>query len=130
VILFFDRNVGTAIPKALAEYLKPPGITIEYHQKHFDMASPDDVWLPIVGSWGWVVIGQDHNYHNRSPELAALKAHNIGAFYLWGADATKWEAMQCFAKGYDNILRKATVTAPPYIFRVEKHGGLNEIYFA
>lgn len=128
MILFFDRSVGTAIPKALIDYLKPRGITVEYHQAHFDMAAPDDVWLPIVGGWGWTVIGQDHNYHNNSPELAALRTHNVGAFYLWGAEETKWDTMRCFARAYDNILRRATVTTPPFIFKVERHGGLNEIF--
>jgi hypothetical protein len=128
VILFFDRNAGTAIPKALIDYLKPRGISIEFHQAHFDMAADDDVWLPIVGAWGWTVIGQDYNFHNNSPELAAIKAHNVGAFYLWGAEATKWETFRCFARGYDNILQRTEITPTPFVFKVERGGNLNEVY--
>jgi hypothetical protein len=129
VILFFDRNMGTAIPKSLIEYLRPRGLTVEYHQAHFAMDAPDDVWLPVVGAWGWFVIGQDHNFHNRAPELEALKTHKVGAFYLWGAEEPRWEVMRCFARSYDNILHRAAVTSPPFVFRVEKHGALNEVYF-
>ncbi len=128
MILFFDRNIGTAIPKALKEYLKPRGVEIEYHQEHFAMNAPDDVWLPIIGSWGWTVIGQDYKFHNLSPELEAIKIHNVGAFYLWGAEEPKWETMRCLAKAFDEIIHTATVTTPPFIFRVEKRGRLNEIF--
>jgi len=128
MILFFDRSVGTAIPKSLREYLKPPGVSIEYHQLHFDQAAPDDEWLPEIGKWDWLVIGQDHSYHQKSPELAAIKHHGIGAFYLWGAEATRWETMRCFAKAYDKILEAATKNPRPFVFRVLKHGGLQEVY--
>jgi len=127
VILFFDRSVGKSIPLALREYLKPPGLQVEYHEEHFDMAAQDEDWLPIVGAWGWIVIGQDHSYHDRSPEVQAIRTHDMGAFYLWGAEAPKWETMRVFAKAYDKILKAADVTPRPFVIKVQKSGALNEL---
>lgn len=78
MILFFDRSVGTSLPRILqTDYLKFP-LQVEYHQKHFSMEEQDDKWLPFVGAWGWTVIGHDSNYHNKGPELSALKQYQIG----------------------------------------------------
>jgi len=129
VILFFDRSVGVSIPKALREYLNPPDIAaIEYHDLHFEMDEGDDVWLPKVGEHDWFVIGQDHNYHNNSPELEAIRQYGIGAFYLWGAEEHRWETMRCFARGYNNIVRRAAIEPRPFVFKVERAGNLNQVF--
>ncbi|HTE86357.1 MAG TPA: hypothetical protein VK821_16680 [Dehalococcoidia bacterium] len=122
MILFFDRNAGTTVPKAL-QALKPP-VGITYHQEHFPMNSPDDVWLPQVGAWDWIVLTQDHKFHLLPNELRALKDYNIGCFYLWGAKATKWELMRSFARCYDRLLDRAMNTPRPFIYKVSKDGRL------
>ena len=116
------------MPRSLKEYLQPPEMEIEYHQEHFSIDAADDDWLPEVGRAGWFVIGQDHNYHNNSPELAAIMTYRIGAFYLWGAEAHRWETMRVLARAYERILHAAAVTDRPFVFRVQKSGGLTEVY--
>jgi hypothetical protein len=86
MVLFFDRSVGKTIPEMLIA-LKIP-IQVEYHQKHFIPDEEDDVWLPIIGNNGWVVIGHDQ-YHRKENELMAIKQYDIGCFYLWGAEHPK-----------------------------------------
>jgi hypothetical protein len=128
VILFFDRNVGVKIPKAF-KLLAPRGIEVKYHQQYFPQEEHgDDGWLRQVGDWGWIVIGQDHSYHDRSAELEAIRQHNVGVFYLWGAEEPKWEVMRCFARAFDNIMRCTDKHNAPYAFKVEKRGNLNEIF--
>ena len=48
--LFFDRSVGTTIPRVLRRLGSP--ISIEHHQEHFARDIADDVWLPLVGNNG------------------------------------------------------------------------------
>ena len=55
MILYFDVNVGTVVPRVLKKDLRLP---VEYHVEHFAVDTPDDVWLAQVGLWGWTVIGQ------------------------------------------------------------------------
>lgn len=73
------------------------------------------------------MIAQDYKFHEIEAELEALKQHNVGCFYVWGAEASKWETMRTFARGYDNIVREAERALRPFAFRVQRHGGLTEI---
>ena len=116
MILFFDRSVGTVVPELLRfKALRFP-IQVEYHQLHFRMDEDDDVWLHTVGEWEWTVIGHDSSYHTRPTELSAIKQHKIGCFYLWGAEATRWKKLQCFARAYDRIVEAEANTPKPFIY--------------
>ena len=122
---FFDRTFGVKIPQALLLLNLPVGI--EYHQQHFEMNAPDDYWLPIVGAYDWIVISQDYSYHEKETELAAIKQHNMGCFYLWGSEAGKWETMRVFAKAFDKIVNTADVAIRPFVFDVTRRGALREL---
>ncbi len=125
MIFFFDRNIGRAIPEALRLLDLP--VQVEAHHDHFDQTEADDVWLSAVGSQGWIVISQDYKFHEIEPELEALKQHNVGCFYVWGAEAAKWDTMRTFAKAYDKIVKEDERAIRPFAYRVEKRGNLNEI---
>jgi hypothetical protein len=128
VILFWDKNTPKTIPQALRT-LKVPLAGIHHYLERFPLSDNlpeggDDRWLSEVGKWGWVVISQDYHLHERENERYALKQHNIGCFYLWGAEAPKWEIMRCFARAYDKIIEAADNTPRPYIYRVSRMGKL------
>lgn len=124
MIFYFDRNLGITIPKALQSLDLP--VEIHYHQEEFpqEQDKPDDEWLPMVGDRDWVVISQDYKYHLLPNELTALKQHNVGVFYLWGAEAKKWDIMRLFARAYDKIVATATVTPKPFVYWVRQDGRL------
>ena len=126
MIFFWDKNTPKTIPQAL-QMVKPKNVEFKYYLQLFPRsdASPeggDDRWLQTVGESGWTVISQDYNFHNKENELFALQQYNVGCFYLWGAEATRWEILQCFARGYDRIMEAATTTAPPFIYWVTRTG--------
>ena len=119
---FFDRSVGTSVPLALRSLRIP--VTVEYHDAHFPVDAPDDVWLPVVGDWEWFVIGHDSKFHLRPNELQAHRSYNIGCFYLWGGEASRWEKMRLFARAYDRILATTQQVSRPFVFRVLKDSRL------
>lgn len=122
MILFFDRSIGTTIPQVLVQLNVP--MQVEWHEKHFRYDEYDDVWLPIVGGAGWIVIGHDRKYHLMPSELVAIKQHKIGCFYLWGAEATKWGKMRVFVLAYNRIVEAEARTPRPFIYDVDKRGVL------
>jgi hypothetical protein len=122
MILFFDKNTGTAMPKAL-EMMKPP-FEVEYHQKYFAMDAPDDQWLPVVGMKQWTVIGHDKSFIDNQSELEAIKKYEIGCFFLWGANITKWEKLRIFFKAFDRIIAAESSTKKPFVYLIKKNGGL------
>lgn len=121
---FFDRTLGVKIPEALQTMNLP--VAIAYHQEYFEMDAQDDYWLNVVGPWNWVVVSQDYSYHLKETELAALRQHNIGCFYLWGSEAGRWETMRVFAKAYDKMINQVAVAVRPFVFNVDKNGALRE----
>ena len=125
MILFFDRNVGTIVPKTLKTLRLPT--SVEYHDDIFPKNTPDDRWLAEVGQWGWTVIGHDQKFHTEANELSALKQYRIGCFYLWGNNAPRWAKMQCFARAYDRIVAAEANTAKPFVFRVTLTGHLRTV---
>lgn len=125
MVLFFDRDVGVIVPYAL-QILKLP-IPVEYHQSHFAQDTPDDEWMSEVGRRQWTIIGHDSQHHVMASELSAVKQYQLGCFYLWGAEASRWQKMQCFARAYDRIVRAMNTTARPFIYRVTRIGLLHNI---
>ena len=92
MILFFDRDVGVRLPRALLELQFDKQFhEVHYHQQHFPMDAQDDAWMPDVGAWGWTLIGHDSQHHKKPAEMSAIKQYNMGCFYLWGAEAKRWE---------------------------------------
>ena len=122
LVLFFDRDVGVALPRAL-EVLKLP-TRVEYHQSHFPVDAQDDVWMARVGALGWTLIGHDSRHHLKGAELSAIKQYGIGCFYLWGSEELRWEKMRCFLRAYDGIVKAAGSTPRPFIYRVTEKGRL------
>lgn len=125
MILFFDRSVGTVVPRVLLQLRIPVGV--EWHEKHFRYDEYDDVWLPVVGQRGWTVVGHDRKYHLMPSELMAIQQHKVACFYLWGAEATRWEKMRTFALAYPQIVTADLNTTRPYIYDVDRRGKLKRI---
>ena len=87
----------------------------------------DDKWLNIVGPKGWIVFSHDRRFHDESPSVEAMKQHNIGCFYLWGASAETWEKMRCFIRRYDRIYDLVSATKRPFIFHVGLQGQVKRV---
>ena len=124
-VLFFDRDVGITLPTALNVLRLPT--RVEYHQKHFSIDARDDDWMPRVGSLGWTLIGHDSRHHQEQTELSANKQYSMGCFYLWGAEALRWEKMRCFLRAYESILKIADSTPRPFIYTVTEKGRLTPV---
>ena len=115
-VSFFDRDVGTALPKAL-DILRLP-TNVEYHQNHFPTDAQDDVWMADVGPRGWIVVGHDSQHHRRPIELSAIQQYGIGCFYLWGRHAVRWEKMRCFPNAYQRIFEAIDTTPKHFVYRI------------
>lgn len=128
MILFFDRNIGKRLPQALLHLRPPCGVEFHLGQKQaFAADAPDDEWLSVVGARGWVVVTHDAKFHRVPIELAAIRQHRIGVFYLAGAELPTWERARIFFRAFDRIAQMVATTTPPFIFRVDSHGRLRHV---
>ena len=103
--LFWDKNIAKSIPLAL-QLLRLPNAGTRYFLERYPASdqyqeSGDDRWLSEIGRLGWFVMTQDWSMHTKQNELRAIRQHEIGCFYLWGARETKWSVLRCFAHQSD-----------------------------
>jgi PIN like domain len=118
---YFDRNFGRRFPEAL--FRANPPFSVEFHhspQSRFAHNATDDKWLAEVGRRGWTVFSHDQKFHQIAPEIAAIKQHGVGCFYLWGAETVTWDKLCYFVAAAPTIIRLAETTARPFIFQVTK----------
>jgi hypothetical protein len=139
--LYFDRNIGWRVPEAMRLLglknvvhhntdrthigLKP----IKGQKGLFADDETDDSWLKFVGEKGWIVLTQDSKFHKTGfeNELSAIKQFSVGCFYIWGAEADKWQKMIALCKAYENIAEASQTTAKPFIYSCAKGGSLTQI---
>ena len=127
-------DVGRSIPEALRDL----GLTNVYHHQIdpvkcgekprpgyrglFAPEEDDDVILRFCGERKWVVVSQDYKYHLLENEREAIKQSSVGVFYLWGANATKWETFRVFAQAYPKLITLGQGTSRPFIFKIAANG--------
>ena len=115
--LFFDRCIGLRVPKALRA-VRPPVAIKDHQQVGFDGNTPDDEWLAKVGTKGWVVITQDRKFHKRELEIAAVQAHSVRCFYLYGGSDPAWSTFCNFISAFPRIVEVAEQVPAPFIYQV------------
>ena len=130
MIFFWDKNVPRRIPEAL-RLLRPP-FNVEIYIERYPLSDRypeggDERWLRAAGEQEWFVITQDWRLHTRDNERRAIEDYGVGVFYLWGAEARKWEVTRTFACAYDRIVAWANTTPRPFICRVSHTGRLSEV---
>jgi hypothetical protein len=109
-----------------------PPFPVQYHhdpkgQFKFKEDTPDDEWLSKVGAEGWTVFSHDRKFHTILPEIAAIKQHKIGCFYLWGGAMPLRDKTHCFMHAYKAIHTRALLSPRPFIYEVKGDGGLKSI---
>jgi hypothetical protein len=121
MILYFDRCVGTRLPKALNLL----GLKVRFHQNEgFPQDMPDEEWLTKVGTKGWTVITMDRKFLDIVDERGTLERSKIGCFCIWGAQVPRWRTMRLLAAAYDRMILADRDTPRPFLYEVTQRGRL------
>lgn len=126
---YFDICFGKRFPQAI-EKARPSLFSVEYHgnkNNKFKQDMPDDKWLSVVGQKDWVVFSHDRRFHKESASIAAIKFHNIGCFYMAGANMDTWSKLSLFMKAHPRIVDLAKATAKPYVFNITALSRIEQI---
>lgn len=101
---------------------------VRWHEgERFPAAMPDDEWLAIVGSNGWIVCSHDAKWLGETAPLKAIQQHKIACFYLWGASSIGFFKLKSLAHNYDKIMKVCRTEKPPYIYRVTPRNRLRKV---
>ena len=122
---YFDRCFGRGFPKTL-EILKCPFAIESHWSMKFPDDMPDDEWLAIAGEKKWIVLSHDAKWHTEGPNIAAIKDHKIGCFYLHGAQLPHFYKLKSFMRNYDKIIEKCKGPRP-LIYKVTQQNRLRKL---
>ena len=56
VVLFFDRNLGNHV---IVGALRDAGHRVEIHDDHLPVDAPDEDWIRLISSSGWIGLTKD-----------------------------------------------------------------------
>jgi hypothetical protein len=74
---------------------------------------PDDVWLPVVGKAGLLLITRDKRIRRRLVERRALLAHSVkGLFLTQAGSMTMWEILRMVMRNWERIDELAAQPGP------------------
>ncbi len=119
--LFLDRSLGRIKVPAL---LRAAGLRLVTLAEHYgipaDEAIPDEDWLEVAGTQGWVVFMKDTRIRYNPAEREAVKAHKVRCFCLSSQSLTG-DAMS--TRFLNNLARITTACDEPgpFIYAVHKN---------
>lgn len=93
--------------------------------------TPDDVWLPVIGQRGLVVITRDQRIRYRPVERIAWVEHRVRGFVLTGAGSQSTADSKAILDQHWSRIESFVSTAPdgPWMYALTK-SGLREIDLA
>ena len=95
--------------------------------KLFPQEAQDDEWMAFVAAQGWIVFTQDYALHHQPAVVSIIKQHGAKVFYLWGAEATKFEAMRVLTARLAGALEIAATSNGPFIYRMKPRGRFDQV---
>jgi len=115
---FIDENLSWQ----LAAGMKGFGESVISLREKFPRGTEDVDWLKFVGEEGMVLVTRDEKIRWRPAELAALREHRVGTFFLGGKNLSRCELIQQLVRNWPRMKESANKTTPPYAFRVPRSG--------
>lgn len=109
------------------EALRNAGIPFIAHRERFADNLPDEDWLAIAGTEGWIVITRDKNIRRKPNEIKAYRDNKVIVFVLASGNASAEITARLVVELYPKILRKAKSSTPPAMFSVTLSGGINPV---
>lgn len=113
-VFFTDRDLGRRI---IPTILREAGINVERHDDHFSESTPDEEWLPIVGSRGWIALTHNSRIRYTPLQVETLMRARVRCFVLVG-HAPHSELASNFVACLPKVLRFLGKHADPFLAKV------------
>jgi hypothetical protein len=105
--------------------LRLAGLRVEELTAHWAPGTRDTVWLPYVGSRGWVAVTMDL-FRDDPEEQLALLVHGVPVFVLVG-QATQIERADVFLRKIKWVRRTLAARPEPFMARISIASGSHSI---
>ena len=118
ITFFIDNNLSPQLAIGMRGF----GEAVEHLQDLFNEDADDTEWLQYVGRRGLVLITRDISIRRRPAELAALRDHRVGAFFLGGKNLGRCDLIQQLVRNWPRMKQMSIKTRRPFAFRVPPRG--------
>ncbi len=115
---FFDENLG----KQLACGLRGFGEDAVHLTDVFAPGTPDEEWLPYVGTNGYVLFTVDKRIRRRPLQQALIREYKVGAFFLMGKSMSRWNYIRQVVMAWEKIEQTAKREPPPFVYQINPYG--------
>lgn len=119
---FIDRSLGRHV---VADALRAAGLTVHtlasVYGEQPGQHVPDEDWLHLAGSRGWLVLMKDDSIRRRPRELAALREARVRAFCVTNASLTGDEYAALLIRHRHRIVQRGR-QGGPYVYGVYPRG--------
>jgi hypothetical protein len=125
-VLFLDENLQHCKP--ILDALAAKTVRVECHVAHFSPGEDDEVWLPQVANWAWVVLTKDKRNRYNDLEKAALRRHRVREFYFAAGNMNGAEMAQALTVALSEMRVIVRDCQPPIVASITRSGAITILY--
>ncbi|MGB2593026.1 MAG: hypothetical protein WBG02_09020 [Candidatus Acidiferrum sp.] len=119
-VLYLDENLCNS--SAILATLTTLGIHFERHLAHFERGTPDEVWLPLVGSNGWALLTADKRIRYNLLEKRALQQHAVREFVFASGNISGEDMATALELALPKMRRLFRTLDPPFVASITRQG--------
>ena len=113
-----DENLGEPLARGMRAF----GEDVVHLRNEFPQGTSDEVMLAKLGAKGWFLITRDDRIRKHPGELAALKQHGVGAFFLAGKGLSRCDLIRQLVRNWHRIKDYSQKRRPPFACRIPPRG--------
>jgi hypothetical protein len=138
MIIFTDENIPPHLAPGFQLIQGPEsmktGIPLEVQHlpEYFGYGTKDKDWIPAIGKLKACVITRDVRLNRRKHEIALLREHDLGIFFLKAqtkkSGLSVWQMVEMLARSWPEIAKIAVEETRPFGYEVFINGKLKSIF--
>jgi hypothetical protein len=125
-VLFLDENLQNCKP--ILDALTFNNVRFERHEAHFQPGEDDEVWLPKVADWGWIVLTKDKRNRYNDLERVAVRRHRVQEFYFSAGNMNGAEMAQALVAALPEMRSLVRQYEPPLVGSITRAGTVTILY--
>jgi hypothetical protein len=126
---FFDRDIGTAVPRAL-QIVRQAYEDVHYHDELFDADTEDVDWIADVGGRGWIVVTRNRKIGTNPAEIAAVEEAGLRCFCLTqtrGHQLDRWRMLERVVCSWADMQAEVRTRPAPFFIGIGRGGAFKVI---
>ncbi|MFI5090935.1 MAG: hypothetical protein ACHP7P_12835 [Terriglobales bacterium] len=125
-VLYLDENLQNCKP--ILDALAASQVRFERHEAHFQRGEEDEVWLPQVADWGWIVLTKDKRNRYNDVERAAVRRHRVREFYFSAGNMNGAEMAQALVAALPKMREIINQYESPIVGSITRAGAVTVLY--